>query len=226
MMYKTLFAIAGLIVPALIFTPQATADVTLSGSTAFNSAADGSWNQAGITATGSCCQVITIEDTAFNDGGSPATLPLALSLGINTLFLESPDWTSAFGVSTGGVDLFFGGSSTPGIAAFTTPVFDQTAVTTFSMTATGNVTAGLDDATTPAPGALSYDNGIDTVALTGLQWVGGTGANPYDASLTVQKVTLLVTADSSGTPTATPEPASLLLVGAGFSAFAIFLRRR
>ena len=67
-------------------------------------------------------------------------------------------------------------------------------------------------------GALSYDDGTDTVTLTGLQWVG----DPYSSTLTVQMITLLVTADGGG---AAPEPGSLLLIGSGLASLGLLKRR-
>jgi hypothetical protein len=210
---------------AACFIPRAGAGViTLSDATAFNANADGSWNNGGITSTSPCCQQIGAESTTFTgDSANFVTLPLALSLGSNDVYLESSDWTVNFGVATGGVNLFLDGLTTPGISAFTTPTFDQTVTPGFDVIAAGLVTASLNNDNIDSSGSLSFDDGADTVTLTGLQWVGGSGSNPYDSSLTVQKVTLFVSEDSLGTA---PEPASLLLIGGGLSALLLLRRRR
>ena len=208
------------------FMPQAVAGViTLSDATAFNSNADGSWNHGVITSTSGCCQPITVEATTFTgDSANFVTLPLTLSLGANDVYLESPDWTAAFGVATGGVNLFLNGSTAPSISAFTTPTFDQTVTPGFDVIAGGLTTASLGDTDIDSSGSLPFDDGTNTVTLTGLQWVGGSGSNPYSSSLTVQKATLFVSADSVD-PTTAPEPTSLLLMGGGLGVLALLRRR-
>jgi hypothetical protein len=208
------------------FMPQAVAGViTLSGATAFSANADGSWNNAGITATGGCCQLISVEETTFTGSSAnyaPLPLELSLSLGTNIVYLESPDWTSSFGVAFGGVNLFFDDSLAADISAVTVPTFDQTVTPGFGVIAGGLNTASLADDFIPSSGSLSFDDGSETVTLTGLQWVGGSGSNPYDPTLTVQQATLVVSADDAS---GVPEPGSLLLMGGGLGLLALFRRR-
>jgi hypothetical protein len=204
-------------------TPLVGAASIFSGATAFNANADGSANGGGITATSGCCQFIGVEQGAFTNATNLLTLPLTLSLGTNTLFLESLDWTAGFGVATGGVDLFFNGSAMPGISASTIPTFDKTVTPGFQVIGSGLTTTDLADAAVNSAASLSYDDGTNTVTLTGLQWVGGSGTNPYGASLTVQQVTLVMTADQAST--SAPEPGSYLLIGAGLGLLGLLRRK-
>ena len=220
---RSLATAACLILTAAVLIPQAQATmITLSGATAFNANSDGSWNNAGITGTGGCCQNISVEPDTFTGFGN-AVLPLTLALGTDVLYLESSDWTAFFGVTTGSVNLFFDGNLSPNISASTTTTYDQTSATTFAVIGSGLSTASLSDASIDSANSLSYDDGTDTVTITGLQWVGGSGTNPYSASQTVQRVTLLVTADGAST---TPEPGSLLMIAAGLTALGIIGRKR
>jgi PEP-CTERM motif-containing protein len=199
------------------------ASLAFTGATAFNANADGSTNNGGITSTSGCCQNILVEQGTFASGADGVALPITLSLGTNVFFFESSDWTAGFGVTTGGLNLFFNGSALPGISAFTTATFDQAVTPGFQVTGSGLTTTDLADANVNSSGSLSFDDGTNTVTLTGFQWVGGSGANPYDSSLTVQQVTLTMTADQG---TATPEPGSFLLIGGGLGIVGLFCRRR
>lgn len=199
------------------------ASIAFTGATAFNANADGSTNNGGITSTSGCCQNILVEEGAFTNAANPVALPITLALGTNVFFFESSDWTAGFGVATGGLNLFFNGSALPGISASTTTTLDQSVTPGFQVTAGGLTTTDLADANVNSSGSLSFDDGTNTVTLTGFQWVGGSGANPYNSSLTVQQVTLSMTADQG---TATPEPGSFLLIGGGLGIVGLLSRRR
>jgi hypothetical protein len=223
MCYRKFIMTAPLAVASCFFAPQAFA-TTISGATAYNANSDGSWNHAGITSTSGCCQGINVEQTTFTGlSANYVALPLTLALGTDVLYLESGDWTASFGVSTGGLNLFFNGSSTPGIAAHTTPTFDQNVTPAFTVTGSGLITASLGNTDISSPGSLVFDDGTDTVTLIGLQWVGGSGSNPYSNLFTVQRVTLSVTPDVGR---GVPEPGSLLLIGGGLGILAMLRLRR
>lgn len=196
-----------------------------SGATAFGAASDGTYIN-GITST-LCCQTIGIEVGTFT-GLTSVTPDVALTNGVNVLYLESGDWTYAFEVATGGLNLFFDDSGIPGISVHITPVYDKTDFSqSFSVTSAGVNTADLFNDTVSASGTSVYTNGPETITLTGLQWVGGYGGtgedNPYDANYTVQRVELTVSGlgDSPA-----PEPGSVLLIGAGLTALAVVRRRK
>ena len=222
---RSLWAIAYFAAGSAALMPHATAaTITFSNATAFATAANGQAN-GGSTCTSNSCQAITVEAGSFTgNAANNLALPFALSPGINTLYMESAEWTSASSVTTGGINLFFGGRLTPGISAHTSPVFDKTTATAFTVTGSAFDTISVTNGLIKASGSLSFDDGTNTVLLTGLQWVGGAGSNPYSSSLTVQKLTLSVTADASGT--GAPEPGSLMLIVAGLGAVAMFRRFR
>jgi hypothetical protein len=203
-------------------TQVASASITFSAATAFSADPDGTFNNAGITTTTPCCQIIDIEQGTFTADANLVALPITLALGTNVFFLESGNWSD--GLTTGGLNLYFNGdTSLPDISAHTTPTGDQTDFPAFVATASGIGTADLTDNTTPASGLLTFDDGVNTVTLTGFQWVYAGGADPYATSLTVQRITLEVTADQGAS---TPEPSSLLLIGGGLAAVGIIRRRR
>ncbi|MEO8597414.1 MAG: PEP-CTERM sorting domain-containing protein [Candidatus Solibacter sp.] len=182
--------------------------VTFSGAVSYGS--DGSGNySSGITATGGCCQAIVVEYGIFNSGANAVSLPFALTNGSNTLFLSTSDWTAGFGVSTGALNLFFDGGSLPGISVYGTPTFDMTVFPSFTVNSALN-SKDLGNGTVAASGTSAYTNGGITVTLDGMQWVGGSGSDPYDAGLTVVRVDLTVT-EADGA--ATPEPATFALFG-------------
>jgi hypothetical protein len=211
------------IAAALASSSGLQASIAFTGATAFNANADGSTNNGGITSTSGCCQNIAVEPGTFANGADATALPITLSLGTNVFFLESQDWTAGFGVATGGLNLFFNGSALPGISASTTPTFDKTVTPGFQVIGGGLTTTDLTDNNVNSSGSLSFDDGTNTVTLAGLQWVGGSGANPYNSSLTVQQVTLSMTADQGN---ATPEPGSFLLIGGGLGIVGLIRRSR
>ncbi len=103
-----------------------------------------------------------------------------------------------------------------------TPAFDKTDFSnSFAITGSGVSTYDLTASSVNASGTSAYTGGGETVALTGLQWVGCNGINPYQAGLTVQRVDLTVTAASS-----TPEPGTIVLLGAGLATLLVSRRRR
>ena len=196
------------ILAALTLGTLPAAAITLSGAVSYGS--DGSGNYSGgITATGGCCQPIVVEYGIFNSGANAVSLPLALANGSNTLFLSTADWTAGFGVSTGALNLFFDGSSLPGISVYGTPTFDKTVFPSFTVNSSAS-SKDLANGTVAASGTSAYTNGGVTVTLDGMQWVGGSGSNPYDASLTVLRVDLTV---SGANGAAAPEPATFALIG-------------
>jgi hypothetical protein len=195
--------------------------LTFSGAVAYGSDSDGNAT-GGITTTSGCCQFIGVEQGAFTNGANLVSVPVTLTDGSYTFYLESADWTAGFGVTTGGLNFYFNGDSTPGISVHIVPTFDQTDFTNpFAVTSASANTLDLNDGATPGSGTSSYVSGGETVTLTGLQWVGGSGSNPYDSTLTVQRVDLTVSGASAGTP----EPGTLILLGAGLGALALIRRK-
>ncbi|HWD00724.1 MAG TPA: PEP-CTERM sorting domain-containing protein [Candidatus Sulfopaludibacter sp.] len=195
---------------------------TLSGATAFGAGSDGTWS-SGITATSACCQFIGVEQGSFTDFNNLVTPPISLFDGNYTFYLESSDWTTGYGVTTGGVNLFFDGSSTPGISVYITPVFDKTDFSqSFAVTGNTITTASLANSGVNGSGTSVYTNGGLTITLTGLQWVGG-GPDAYDPGLTVQRVDFTVAGAGAAT---TPEPATMVLFGAGLAALGLVRRKR
>jgi hypothetical protein len=190
--------------------------VNFSNAVSFNADSTGAWNHGGITAT-SCCQSIAVEAGTFNDGNSTVSLPLNLTDGTYTLFLETGDWTSGFGVAHGGVNFFFDGLATPGISAYLDPIFDKKGPTDAFLADSAFVTASETDTDVAGAGTLTYTNGSGaSVTLTGLQWVGGSGSNPYNASMTVIRADFSVSNAAAGVP----EPGSMVLLGTALLAIA------
>jgi hypothetical protein len=196
--------------------------LTLSNAVAFGAAADGAWSN-GITTTSGCCQFINIESGSFTgDLTNYVSTPIGLNPGANIFYLESSDWTAGFGVTNGGLNLYFNGDAAPDISAMVTPTYDQTDFgQPFSAIANAVTTANIDDSGVLGSGALSYSGGGQTVALIGYQWVGGSGVNPYNSSLTVQQVELYV----SGAGSTTPEPGTLVMLAAGLVGLGALRRR-
>ena len=196
------------ILAALTIGTVPAAVLTFSGAVSYGS--DGSGNYTGgITATGGCCQPIAVENGIFNSGANAVSLPFALTNGSNTLFLSTGDWTAGFGVTTGAVNLFFDGDAAPGISVYGTPTFDKTVFPGFSVNSSAN-SRDLGNGIVAASGTSAYTNGGIIVTLDGMQWVGGSGSNPYDSRLTVIRVDLTVT-EANGA--AAPEPATFALFG-------------
>jgi len=184
--------------------------VTFSNAVSFNADSTGAWNHGGITATSGCCQDVFVEVGTYTAGANPIALPLNLTDGTYTLYLGTGDWTAGFGVLHGGVNLFFDGVSAPGISAYLDPTFDQTDFSSPFLANGAAITASEANSDIAGAGTLSYTNGTGaTVTLTGLQWVGGSGSNPYTAGLTVIRADLTVSGAASGVP----EPGSIVLLG-------------
>jgi hypothetical protein len=209
-----------LVLPVLLIgwsAPARAGLLTLSGATAFNANSDGSANGGGVTATvgphGPCCQVIDVELDAFTglsvNDLSGAGLPLGV--GTHTIYLESSDWTAGFGVITGGINLFFDGDTTPNISIHLATSGDKTVTTPWSVTGSSINTLDLDNHVVLSSGSSVFDDGAFTVSIdpSVVNWVGGSGSNPYSASKTVQRLDVTVTLDS---PAAVPEPATGLLL--------------
>jgi hypothetical protein len=139
---------------------------------------------------------------------------------VHSIYLESSDWTSAFSVTTGGINLFFDGNTSPGISIHLATSGDKNVPTAWAVTAAGLSTYNVSDSSTLASGSSSYDNGIATVSINPatVNWVGATGVNPYSAGQTVQRLDVTVALDS-GSPV--PEPGSLALIGAGLLALGV-----
>jgi len=168
-------------------------DLTFSGATAFGALADGTYN-SGITST-ACCQGIAVEADTFGSGG--VTLPLDLTNGTHTLYLETSDWTAGYGLTVGGINLFFDSNATPGISVHTNVTYDKTVFNGFTVTANTVGTAGLGNSGVPGSGSLTYTNGTASVTITQAQWVGGVAPDPPSV----------------------PEPSSLLLLAGGVLVF-------
>ena len=210
-LYQTFLRGAGRLVAisALTLSAMPAASVALSGVVSYGSGASGDFS-SGITATGGCCQSITVENGVFNNGASGVALPLTLTNGSNTLYFSTSDWTAAFGVSTGALNLFFDGDLAPGISVYGATTYDKTVFNSFNVNSSAN-SRGLGNNTMAASGSSSYLSGSTLVTLDGMQWVGGNGSNPYNASETVIRVDLTVS-DANGT-SAAPEPATFVLFG-------------
>jgi hypothetical protein len=197
--------------------------VNLSNAVSFNADSIGAWNHGGITSTSGCCQSIVVEAATFNNGNSAVSLPLNLTDGTYTLFLETGDWTSGFGVAHGGVNFFFDGLATPGISAYLDPIFDKNGPTNAFLADSASVTASETATDVAGAGTLTYTNGSGaSVTLTGLQWVGGSGSNPYNANLTVIRADFSVSSAGAGVP----EPGSMILLGSALLAIGGACRRR
>lgn len=193
---------------------------TLSGATGFNADASGNYNHGGITATSVCCQIINIEQGTFTgNSANYVTLPISLVDGDYTFYLEASDWTSGFGVVNGGINLFLDGSSLPGISVFGLTTTDKTVFNPTQVGTTSTVTASLTNSDVNGSGTMVYTSGGTTVTLKDMQWVGAS-ANAYSTSLTVQRIDLNVSSGSG-----VPEPATFLLMGAGFGVLGLIRRK-
>ncbi len=189
--------------------------LTLSSASAFGANPDGTWS-GGITTTTACCQSMAIEVGAFTgDSANFSSTPLTLTDGTYVLYMESqPDWT--FPGMAGGVNLYFNGDGGPGISTVVNTTMDRNDHSnTPAAIADTVITASDEDGTVNGSGSLSYTSGGTTVTLTGLQWVGGSGTNPYadinGSPLTVQVLGLTV----SGADSTAPGPGTIGLLGAG-----------
>jgi hypothetical protein len=197
--------------------------VNFSNAVSFNADSSGAYNHGGVTATSGCCQGIVVEADTFNDGNSTVALPFDFTNGTHTLFLETPDWTAAFGVNHGGVNFFFDGIATPGISAYLDPIFDKDGPTNAFLANSSSVTASETNSDIAGSGTLTYTNGSGaSVTLTGLQWVGGSGSNPYNASMTVIRADFVV---RDAADAGVPEPGSMVLLGSALLAIAGTRRR-
>jgi hypothetical protein len=196
--------------------------VNLSNAVSFNADSSGAYNHGGVTATSGCCQPIAVEFGVFNDANSTVALPISLTDGTYTLFFETSDWTAAFGVTHGSVSFFFDGIATPGISAYLDPIFDKDGPTNAFLVDSASVTASETNSDIAGAGALTYTNGSGaSITLTGLQWVGGSGSNPYNPSMTVIRADFSVSSAGAGVP----EPGSIVLLGTALLGIAGTRRR-
>ncbi|WP_031500374.1 hypothetical protein [Bryobacter aggregatus] len=198
---------------------------TLSGFTSFGTDSNGQWT-GGITASGGCCQVLNLEvGSLTGNGANFQVLPDTLSDGTYTIYLETTDWTSNFGVIYGGVNLFFDGSTAPGISIFTPTTFDQADHPGFFVIGAGVNTASLSNTLVNSANSSVYTRGGTTVTINDMQWVGGSGNNPLLFGATVVALNLTVSSDP-GDPPAVPEPASVFLCATGLGLAIFKLRHR
>jgi hypothetical protein len=100
--------------------------------------------------------------------------------------------------------------------------FDKTGPTNAFLANSSAVTASETNGDVAGAGTLTYTNGSGaSVTLTGLQWVGGSGNNPYNASMTVIRADFSVSSAAAGVP----EPGSIVLLGTALLAIGSVGRR-
>jgi hypothetical protein len=154
--------------------------------------------------------------SVLNSSSSPG-ISVPLTAGANDFLYECPGTLST--VNYFDIDLFFGGSNEPGIAAILGPLTGGTT----ELEAFAAQTYALD--TSPAsnpinPDSLSFESGSTTITLTDFTFGPGdlTGGD-YNYS---GDIDLWVSNSSS----VTPEPTSFLLLGSGLAGLAGMIRRK
>lgn len=205
---KNLFA-GSLISLALVTAIPA---ATISDAVGFGSDLSGAYT-GGIVSTNGCCQFLTVSQSL---SGSPTiSLPYTLVNGTQTLYFQTGDygWTPDHGFN-----LFFDGSTTPGISVFAPDTLDTNAVPAFSADSAA-CTASLTAGCVQGSGTTSVTFGGNTLTLTDYRTLRG-NASPNGSQ--VLQATFVYGPSETGT---VPEPATLVLFGSALSGV-ILLRRR